>query len=59
MFQKDSLCFVPTRHRVQQGDAHMQHSSKCAPGLKTQYTQVIKTKQSLLLSPDWPWAAAF
>ena len=28
------------------------NSSKCAPGLKMQYTQVIKTKQSLLLSPD-------
>ena len=36
------LCFVPTRHRVQQGDAHKRQSSKCAPGLKTQYIQVIK-----------------
>ena len=50
MFVKDSLRFVPTRHRVQQGDAHKRLSSKCAPGLKMQYTQVIKTKQSLLLS---------
>ena len=46
-----SLRFVPTRHRVQQGDAHKRHSSKCVPGLKTQYTQVIKTKQSLFPNP--------
>ena len=59
MFVKGSLHFVPTHHRVQQGDAHKRLSSKCAPGLKTQYSQVIKTKQSLLQSPDWPWAAAF
>ena len=52
MFLKDSLRFVPTRHRVQQWDSNKRHSSKCAPGLKTQYTQVIKTKQSLFLSPD-------
>ena len=44
MFVKDSLRFVPTRHRVQQGDAHKRLSSKCAPGLKTQYTQVIQNK---------------
>ena len=37
MFLKDSLHFVPTHHRVQQGDAHKQHSSKWAPGIKTQY----------------------
>ena len=38
------IMFVPTGHRVQQGDAHKRHSSKCASGLKMQYTQVIKTK---------------
>ena len=61
MLLNDSLHFVPARHRVQQGDAHKRHSSKCAPGLKTQYTQVIKKekKKSLIPFPDWPWAAAF
>ena len=45
MFLNDSLRFVPTHHQIQQGDAHKRHSSKCAPGLKTQYTQVIKKEE--------------
>ena len=32
---------VPPNHRSQQGDAHKRYSSKCTPGLKTQYTQVV------------------
>ena len=46
MFLKDSLRFVPTRHRVQQGDAHKRHSSRAQNAIysgdknKTKFTSI-------------------
>ena len=65
LFEGAMLCLLMIRYTLSapatesnKGMHTRGNSSKCAPGLKTQYTQVIK-KQSLLLSPDWPWATAF
>ena len=62
MLSNVSLRFVPTRHRVQQGDAQKRKLQQ----VRTRAQNAIysgdkkkKKKKSLLLSPDWPWAAAF
>ena len=54
MLSNVSLRFVPTRHRIQRGDVHKQ--------VRTRAQNAIywgDKKLSLLLSPHWPWAAAF
>ena len=52
MFINESLRFVPTRHRVQQGDAHKRKLHQvCTRGQDVVYSGDIKTKR-LLLSLD-------
>ena len=50
MFINDSLHFVPTCHRIQQGD---EHKRKLQQAQNVIYSSDKETK-SLLLSPDWP-----
>ena len=54
MFINDSLRFVPTRHRVQQGDAHKRKLQQARTRAQNVIYSGDKETKSLLLSPDWP-----
>ena len=54
MFINDSLRFVPTRRRVQQGDAHKRKLQQARTRAQNVIYSGDKGTKSLLLSPDWP-----